>query len=107
MRVVFCTTPTERADDIASSLVEARLAACVNIVPTVHSVYRWKGAIEKDEESLLVIKTTAARLADVVDHVVRVHPYEVPEVIALPIDGGLPAYLDWLRDQVGDEAEPG
>jgi periplasmic divalent cation tolerance protein len=106
MRVVFCTTPTERADDIASSLVTARLAACVNIVPTIRSVYRWKGAIEKDEESLLVIKTTAARLAEVIEHVVRVHPYEVPEVVALPIDDGLPAYLSWLRDQVaGDEEE--
>ncbi|MDP7113740.1 MAG: divalent-cation tolerance protein CutA, partial [Myxococcota bacterium] len=86
--------------------VTARLAACVNIVPTIRSVYRWKGAIEKDEESLLVIKTTAARLAEVIEHVVRVHPYEVPEVVALPIDDGLPAYLSWLRDQVaGDEEE--
>ena len=105
MRVVFCTTPTERADDIASSLVTARLAACVNIVPTIQSVYRWKGAIEKDEESLLVIKTTAARLTEVIEHVVRVHPYEVPEVIALPIDDGLPAYLSWLRDQVTGDVE--
>ncbi len=103
MRVLFCTTPVDRADEIAASLVEARLVACVNIIPTVRSVYRWQGAVENDEESLLVMKTTAERVPQVIEHVNGIHPYDVPEVIALPIDAGLPAYLGWLREQVEEE----
>ncbi len=100
MRVLFCTTPVGDADAIASALVEARVVACVNIVPTVRSVYRWKGQVERDDEALLVMKTTADGVQAVMDLVQEIHPYDVPEVIALEIRDGLPAYLQWLVDQV-------
>ena len=100
MRVLFCTTPVDQADPIASALVEARVAACVNIVPLVRSVYRWKGEVERDDEALLVIKTTTDGVQKVVDLVEEIHPYDVPEVIALEIREGLPAYLQWLVEQV-------
>ncbi len=102
MRVLFCTTPVDRAEEIAGALVEARVAACVNVLPAVRSIYRWKGEIERDDEALLVIKTTAGRVQDVIELVRRIHPYEVPEVIALPIRAGLPEYLEWLRSEVED-----
>lgn len=100
MRVIFCTTPVELAEGLAADLVEARLAACVNILPAVRSIYRWKGAVERDDESLLLIKTTVEGVPAVIDHIQRNHPYDVPEAIALSIDDGLPDYLAWLKDQV-------
>ena len=106
MRVMFCTTPVEMAEMVADALVESRVAACVNIVPTVRSVYRWKGAVEREDEALLVIKTTAERVESVVDRIRRIHPYDVPEVISLPIEEGLPEYLDWLRAQVEEDPVP-
>ncbi len=102
MRVVLCTTPPDRAEEIAESVVGARLAACASVVPGVRSVYRWQGAIHRDEEALLVIKTTEERLAALVEHIRGVHPYDVPEIIALPIDGGLPEYLRWIREETTD-----
>ena len=96
MRVVFCTTPVDEADAIARALVEERLAACVNIVPRVVSVYRWKGQIETDDEALLVIKTRK-ECFDALDRRMReLHPYEVYELVALPIEQGNAPYLDWL-----------
>ena len=106
MRVMFCTTPVEMAEMVADALVESRVAACVNIVPTVRSVYRWKGAVEREDEALLVIKTTAERVESVMDRIRRIHPYDVPEVISLPIEEGLPEYLDWLRAQVEEDPVP-
>ena len=96
MRVVFCTTPVDEADAIARALVEERIAACVNIVPRVVSVYRWKGQIETDDEALLVIKTRK-ECFDALDRRMReLHPYEVYELVALPIEQGNAPYLDWL-----------
>ena len=89
------------ADRIAGRLVEQRLAACVNVVPGVMSVYRWKGAVQRDTERLLVIKTTAGRLEDLRRELVGLHPYELPEVIVLPVGGGHLPYLDWIRESVG------
>ena len=87
------------AETIASTVVEARLAACVNILPPARSVYRWQGKVESAEEVPLLIKTTQERYAAVEVEIRARHPYELPEIIALPIDRGLPAYLQWVRDE--------
>lgn len=98
--VVMITAPDEAvADTIASALVEQRICACVTVVPTVRSVYRWQGAIERATEVQLLAKTTTDRLDDVTAAVTRLHPYRVPEVLALPTVGGLPAYLQWVVDE--------
>jgi len=97
---MFCTTPVDIADTLAEGIVEARVAACVNIVPRVRSIYRWQGAVEKDDEALLVIKTTAEGVPAVLEHIREHHPYDVPEAIALEIREGLPDYLAWLEGQV-------
>ena len=97
---VFCTCPDEAsADTIADALVADRLAACVNRLPGLRSVYRWQGAIERADEVLLVAKTTAARLEALTDRIRVLHPNELPEVIAFEVSGGLAAYLDWVAEQ--------
>jgi len=100
MRVILCTTPVELAETMARGLVESRVVACVNVVPRVRSIYRWEGEVEQEDEALLIMKTTAERVESVIDRVRRAHPYDVPEVVALPIEEGLPEYLSWLVDQV-------
>jgi len=106
--VCFCTCPDRPvADRLAEALVAERLAACVNVVPGLHSVYRWQGAIERSDETLLLIKTTRAGLPALSARIVELHPYELPEVVAVEVAGGLSAYLDWVAEQVaGDEASP-
>jgi periplasmic divalent cation tolerance protein len=100
--VVFITTSGyEEARKIADALVSQRKAACVNIVPRVNSLFRWKGKIEDAEESLLVVKTRAKLLPDVVSTVKGIHSYEVPEIIALPIVEGNPDYLKWMDRETG------
>jgi periplasmic divalent cation tolerance protein len=95
--VVLCACPDETvADRIAGALVEERLAACVNRLAGVVSTYRWKGEIHRDRECLLLIKTTIERFAVLRERIVALHPYELPEVIAVDIARGLPAYLDWI-----------
>lgn len=86
----------ETAARIARTLVEERLAACVNRLPGVVSTYRWQGEIHEDVEVLLLIKTTRDRFATLRERLAELHPYEVPELVALDIAEGLPAYLDWL-----------
>jgi len=99
--VVLCTVgSTEDAERIARQLVEQHLAACVNVVAGVVSFYRWKGALERDEERLLVIKTRAERLPELRAAVVALHPYEVPEIVALPIQDGHAPYLEWIDQSV-------
>ena len=91
------------ADDarrIARALVERRLAACVNVVPGITSIYSWKGGIETDDELLLVIKTRRERLEELRAALVEMHPYEVPELIAVGVEAGNPAYLQWLQETV-------
>ena len=84
------------AERLAALLIEQRLAACVNILAPCRSVYRWKGAVQREEEHPMLIKTTAGRYA-ALEKVLRAgHPYELPEIIAVPIERGLPAYLDWV-----------
>lgn len=84
------------ARTLAGYLVEARLAACVNILAPCHSVYRWEGKTETASEVPLLIKTTAARYAELQAAIRQRHPYELPEIIAVPLQHGLPAYLDWV-----------
>lgn len=97
--VVLITTPSmEVAEKIASHLVEQRLAACVNITTPVRSIYRWEGKIERDEEILLICKTRRDLFdPDFTTAVKALHPYTVPEIIALPIEMGSATYLDWIQ----------
>ena len=84
------------ADRLADSLVEQRLAACVNILAPCRSAYRWKGAVQHDEEHPMLIKTTAERYSALEAAIRAMHPYELPEIVAVRIEHGLPAYLAWV-----------
>ena len=85
---------------LAHALVEARLAACVNIIPAVHSVYRWEGKVADDAEQLLIIKTSGARIAALREELLERHPYDVPELVVLTIDQTSDAYGAWLLESV-------
>jgi len=105
LQVVLVTAPdVEVGARLARTLVGEGLAACVNVVPGVRSIYRWEGAVQEDAEVLLVAKTTAAGFAALSERVLALHPYEVPEVIALPVIAGSPGYLAWVRDALGAPA---
>jgi periplasmic divalent cation tolerance protein len=95
------SAPTDRAREIATAVVERRLAACVNIVPVVESIYRWEGAVARDEESLLVIKTTRAAVEPLISALGSLHPYANFELIALDIEAGAAPYLRWIGESVG------
>lgn len=98
--IVYCTLPDdERADQVARALVDERLVACVNVLPGVRSFYRWEGKVCDDPERLALIKTTAARFEAMKARLLELHPYDVPEVIAVPVDRGSDAYLDWVRSE--------
>lgn len=102
--VCLCTCPdAETADRIATALVDERLAACVNVLPGLRSVYRWQGKAESAEEILLLIKTAQDRLKRVSARIAELHPYELPEVIAVEAAGGSAAYLDWIAAQTREE----
>ncbi|XP_010540442.1 PREDICTED: protein CutA, chloroplastic [Tarenaya hassleriana] len=101
--VVYVTVPNREAGKkLANSIVQEKLAACVNIVPGIESVYQWEGKIQSDAEELLIIKTRQSLLDALTDHVKANHEYDVPEVIALPITGGSPQYLEWLKNSTKD-----
>ena len=95
------SAPTDRARELATAVVERRLAACVNIVPAVESVYRWEGAVTRDEEALLVIKTTRAAVEPLIAALGSLHPYENFELIAVEIVAGAGPYLRWIGESVG------
>jgi periplasmic divalent cation tolerance protein len=96
--VVFNTCPdAASAEKIARALVERRLAACVNILPGLRSIYTWKGACESAEEQLLIIKTSAVIYPSLEQTMLELHPYELPEIIAVPMAAGLPDYLTWIK----------
>ena len=100
-RLVISTVENnEEARVIASALVEKRLAACVNIVGPIQSIYRWKDAVEDSQEYLLLIKTTASVFPKLRDELKNLHSYEVPECIAIDIEDGLQAYLEWIGESV-------
>ena len=99
--IVLCTTPDmEYASKIAQSLVEKKLAACCNILPGITSVYTWKGNTEQDNEHLLIIKTKSEKFKTIEDVIKKLHPYEVPEIIALDITAGSENYLKWISENV-------
>ncbi|KAF8020525.1 hypothetical protein BT93_G1063 [Corymbia citriodora subsp. variegata] len=101
--VVYVTVPNKEAGKkLAESIIKERLAACVNIVPGIESVYHWQGKIETDSEELLIIKTRESLLEPLTQHVKANHPYEVPEVISLPIRGGNVQYLEWIKNSTRD-----
>src|SRR5258707_604140 len=103
--LVLTTVPDDdRAEALALALVEERLAACVNIHGPMLSVYRWHGAVHRDPERQLVIKTTRDRVAALGARLGQLHSYELPELIVLPVDGGSDAYLAWVRSEVGSTA---
>lgn len=95
-RITFITAPTEVAERIATTLVEDKLAACVNIIDRVSSIYRWEGQVERATEALLIVKGMAAQTSVLIDRVREIHPYEVPETISFDITAGNQDYLDWL-----------
>jgi periplasmic divalent cation tolerance protein len=99
--VVLVTVPDAgTAAELARALVEERLAACGNVVPGLRSIYRWEGQLHDEAEALLVLKTTRARFEALREAVLRMHPYQVPEVLALPVEAGSAPYLAWLAGQV-------
>ena len=105
IQIVFCTVPdSDTGHRIAAQLVEYGLAACVNLIPGIESVYRWKGQLEKTSEILLMIKSRSADYTQVEAAISALHPYELPEIIAVPLSNGLPGYLDWVRT-VDNEAK--
>ncbi len=100
--VVFITAPNENeAAEIARVLVESRLAACVNIVKNIRSIYSWEGNIEDESEVLMVVKTTKDLFSSLADKVKELHTYDVPEIIALPVVDGHQDYLKWIHDSTG------
>ena len=95
--LAYSTCPdAASAEAVARALVDERLAACVNQLPGLRSTYRWQGQVEQAEEVLLLIKTTADRLDAMTARLRELHPYELPELIAVEVRAGLPAYLDWV-----------
>ena len=100
-RIVLSTAGSvEEARKIARHLVENQLAACVNIVPEIESIYRWQGKVESSSEWLLLIKTSSGKVPSVEDAIRELHSYDLPECIAIAIDGGSSEYLDWIGDSV-------
>lgn len=96
-QIIFCTCPDKTsAELIARHLVEKELAACINILPSVTSIYRWQDNIETAEEHLLLIKSRQNRYPELEQQLRSLHPYEVPEIIAASIENGLPDYLTWI-----------
>jgi periplasmic divalent cation tolerance protein len=103
-RIILTTASSEEeAEKIARTLVDRRLAACVNIVPQITSIYRWQGAIEEAREWLLIVKTTAVAFVQVRETIAELHSYEVPECVCLTIEDGSPSYLAWIGESVSAE----
>jgi periplasmic divalent cation tolerance protein len=100
-QIILCTCPNqESAQLVANTLVDQQLAACVTILPGSTSVYRWKGKIETSEEHLLIIKSKQVVFTRLEQALLAAHPYELPEIVAVPIIGGSAAYLSWIDDNV-------
>lgn len=98
---VLVTAPdAEVGERLGRAMVEQRLAACANVVPGMVSVFWWEGAVQRSEEALLILKTTAPRLRELEARLIELHPYEVPEVLAIGVQGGHEPYLAWVREEV-------
>lgn len=101
VRIALTTAGSmDEAQELANALVERRVAACVNLIPNLTSIYRWQGAVEETSEVLLLIKTTAEQLSEVESTLRELHSYEVPEFVALGVESGSQPYLDWLLSNV-------
>ena len=100
--IIILTTVSSKkeAEIIGSKLIDKKLAACVNIIPNIKSIYRWKGKINKDSEYLLIIKTVKRAEEDVFENIRKLHSYDTPEMISIPIIGGEKSYLNWLSKSV-------
>lgn len=98
--VVLITVPVEKAEELAEFIIQNKLGACVNLVQEVKSTYWWKGNIERDKESLLIVKTSAKKFDELLRGVKSIHPYTVPEIIALPLLAGNEDYLKWIDDSL-------
>ena len=99
--VVLTTAPdAATAERLAGQLLEERLIACANIVPGVRSVYRWEGETRHDDEVVILLKTTGASVSSLTERIEALHPYDVPEVLALPVAAGLDSYLGWVAEEV-------
>jgi len=95
--ITLCTCPSQTvAEEIANSLVKQGIAACINIIPKVTSIYKWQGKLERDDEALMLIKTDRSRYQDLEQALTTLHPYELPEIIAVPVEQGLTGYLNWV-----------
>lgn len=93
---------SDAAASLAALLVERRVAACVNIVPGIRSIYRWQGKVEDETECLLIIKTVADRVAELKASIAELHSYDVPELLVLPVETGATSYLNWIAEQTGE-----
>lgn len=104
VRVVLTTCPDESsAGRLARALVGERLAACGNVVPGLRSIYRWEGEVRDEPEALLVLKVATSGIAELADRLVALHPYDVPEFVALSVERGTASYLDWVVEETGGE----
>ena len=102
VHLVYSTTASEEeAADIARVVVEERLAACANIIPTIRSIYRWQNKVEDDHETLLFLKTQSDCVPALISRIQTLHTYELPDIIALPLERGYQPYLDWVIDNTG------
>jgi len=97
IRIVYISIPRDEADRMALALVQERLAACVNIVPKITSYYWWEDAVQTDDEALLIVKTTVQRFQALMNYVLENHPYELPEIIGLPVSSAYPDYVAWVK----------
>lgn len=105
--IIFCTCPdVASSEKIAGELVEKHLAACVNLIPNITSVYQWQGNLEKSQEFLLVIKTRSKMFESVEKAILGLHPYELPEIISIPLQEGFSNYLSWIDDNIDEDATP-
>jgi periplasmic divalent cation tolerance protein len=108
VRVILTTAPSgEVAERLALELVAERLVACVNVVPGVLSVYRWQGAVRRDDEVMLVLKTVAGRVPGLLARLPELHPYDVPEILVLRVEEGSRSYLEWLAGETEAAGEVG
>lgn len=105
VQVTTTTETREDAERIARALVERRLAACAQIVGPIHSVYWWEGAVQRSEEWMCILKTSEERFHDLEEAIGEVHPYDVPEVLAVPVVAGNRSYLDWLDEELSHRKE--
>ena len=98
--LVFTTLPSaDKAAELAKLVVEERLAACANLLPAIRSIYRWQGKLQDENEVLVLLKTRAEHLERLKLRILELHPYEVPEVLAIPVEAGYQPYLDWLAGE--------